>query len=471
MRLDLQLDSESISTFEEPRVVCRLTNDAETGVEAPGPFDRSGAFGLALLSSAEEPLRRMDRQTRQKMLNTGRVDTTADTQVLEPGEGWRTKIDLASFHYPVPPGEYLLRAECGDEQSEPVELNVREQRPLRIEVTRDNPILDAQTLLFTVQGDDGVEYYLRQHNAGRPLGAWYSRRVLAERNAASAFVAAAGFYQAESLDLAYRKWVVWLEDGAAAAAAVQDGVMDLSTLRKAELPAGAELLRAAVWTRHEELYIFFRTKGTGLSCQRLERGSLERVFDHTLRSEGESPVAVSADAGGIQVVSGWRGLLVDRLRWRGTLEQRLHVFRSRLQLKLVHSESPDGRVRALFTEAGKGPMMQMVCADFRKDSLNTYSMDKLPFGGEPREYSFDCDFRGRFHLLVSTNRQALYYMSEERGPHLVATGEERFHPVMCAPKQVYVGLYRREHGFRFVQFQRRRVGEKLPALAAHPSLG
>ena len=476
MRLSLAVAADTLSAFDEIRLRCALRNDGAVEVVAPGPFDRSGAFRLMLYNSGEEPLRRMDRQTRQAVLNGGRIDASPDMLRLAPGEGWDCAIDLASFHYPIPPGEYLLQAQCdyaegsATAESRFVPVRVTGGAPTRVMAVRDNPIIDTTTLLFESEGAAGPEYYLRQHNYSRPLGAWYSRRILAGRAASDPFPAAAAFFQSDSIDLAYRKWVVWMEDGRIAAGAFQNGTLDEGSLRRVQIPESLVLVPAAFWTIAEELYVFFRADGTKLECHRFESDRLVKVFEHRLRSGEEWPLAIGADEQESHVVSAWRGLLYDRLDYRGKLLERLHVFRSRQVPRLITIDASERRIKALFSERGKGTMVQMVRVDLREEQVSSYSIDRLVLRGEAAEFSFDCDFKGRFHLLVSTTARALYYFSEERGPILVAEGEDRFYPILCAPQQVYIGFQRRDFGFRFVQYQRRRTGSKFVGLEANPAI-
>ena len=74
---------------------------------------------------------------------------------------------------------------------------------------------------------------------------------------------------------------------------------------------------------------------------------------------------------------------------------------------------------------------------------------------------FDHDSKGRFHLLVATSAGRLYYFCQQRGPALIASGEERFFPVVIARARVYLGCYRSDHGYRFLEFDRYKWGSKI----------
>lgn len=78
-------------------------------------------------------------------------------------------------------------------------------------------------------------------------------------------------------------------------------------------------------------------------------------------------------------------------------------------------------------------MTQVVGVDFLNDSVRLYAVDRSPFRAPVHELAFDCDRSARFHLLTATKDHRLYYSSENRGPLLVAEGEETFYPVVVAP--------------------------------------
>ena len=128
------------------------------------------------------------------------------------------------------------------------------------------------------------------------------------------------------------------------------------------------------------------------------------------------------------------------------------------------------RIKGLFVDGRPTNSVQAAVIDLNAESSSSYVWDRFPLRGGLRELSFDQDRGGRFHLLATTGERRLYYLSEGRGPVLVAEGEEKFHPVVCAPRKVYLGFSRREIGFRFVQYQRRRHGKKLVGAEAHPAV-
>src|SRR5262249_39567135 len=142
-------------------------------------------------------------------------DSSLDLDVLGPGEEWSWDMDLASLHYPIPPGAFRIDAvyQYPPESvslSTPSELlEVIKDPVVRVMYSRDNPILDRLTFLIEAETKDGPAFFLRFYNYDLPLASWYSPRVLEADYAEAPFLASAGFYQTEDIDLCYRHWLVW----------------------------------------------------------------------------------------------------------------------------------------------------------------------------------------------------------------------------------------------------------------------
>lgn len=459
------------STHEGLRVACRLGNPDSQAAELPAPYDRSGAFRIGLCDTGQTPLRTMSRLSRQAFLSEGRVDTSLDLDTLEPGQEWNWKMDLASFHYPIPAGEYLVNATY---EYPPAgvsldsgfrELRVASDPVTAVEAWRDNPCLDGLALLIEADTEAGPAWFLRQHNHNRPVGAWFSSRVAtSEQPDTRPYCATCNFLQTESLDPFFEKWVLWTAAGELRARRYDSGA-PTDRYRAAVIPEGRSVLRAAIRTLKDSLYVFFLTEGGLLECYRFEEG-LTKVFEHGLRAPF-APLSIAADREFIHIAMPWRGVFYERLRPDGRPLERMHVFRSRLCPVSVQYDPAGRRIKALFRDGPHGKTVQMAGVDFGRDTVSECRIDSLGIRDDLNELSFDQDSKGRFHLLASTAGGKLYYLFEGAAPRLIAEGEERFFPMVVAPLRVYLGCYRRECGYRFLQFRKKRRGPKLLGLDPH----
>jgi hypothetical protein len=468
VRFELAIDNPLLSAHEGLRVSCRLRNDDPQPLDIPSPYDRSGAFRVALFDG-EQPVRVMSRLTRQRMMTDGRADGSLDTDTLEPGAEWNWRIDLASYHYPIPPGQFLLDAiyeypPAGLRlRSGPHPIQVQDDSLAAVSALRDNPVLDGVTLLLEAEGENGTGYFLRQHNYGRPVGAWYSSRILAGEEAEEPFCASAAFFQTETPDPFLQKWVLWTKDAELRARRYDRGLPS-ELARAAPLPEDRSLVRSALRTAADELLVFMWAEPGRLECYRFA-GGLTKLFEHRVRGVA-AQIAVSGDDASIHLAVPWRGILYDRLSFDGKLLDRFHVFRSRLAAAWL---APDGvgRFKALFRDGPHGKTVQMAVVDIARDTASECRIDRVGIHDDLNELSFDQDSKGRFHLLVSTAGGKLYYLFEGSGPRLIAEGESRYFPIVVAPLRVYLGCYRRECGYRFLQFRKRRRGPKLLGLDPH----
>lgn len=444
-------------------------------MEIPGPFDRSGAFNILLRNQSGELLRLMNRQTRQRMLSDGRVDATLDLETIASGEEWQWPVDLASFHYLLPTGEFEVSGRlvyppaAVDVGSAKSDVIVREDPICTVQMIRDNPVIDSVSLLIGADSPAGRGYFVRQHNYDRPTGAWYARQIPVPPDAGEPFFASAGFYQAESFDPAFRKWLVMPRGSSTVEVYCFSNGLPAAR-RKASIPAGAKLVRSAFHTPDGHVFLFFRGAEGMLICYRLTEAGLSKEFEHNPRIPSGTAISIGAFQDAIHVAIARRGVLYERLSLSGALLDRVQAFRSPLQpVELVY-EPGVHRIRALFADARRSQTVQVTAIDLKKESISTYAWDRFPLRAGIRELSFDHDEGGRFHLLAATGEKKLYYLSEGRGPILVAEGEEAYHPVVCAPRKVYLGFYRRSIGFRFIQYQRRRQGSKFVGMDPHPPL-
>ena len=459
------------STLEGLRLLCSLTNHSSDASEIPTPFDRSGSLNV-LLSEGRKPVRAMNRLTRQSALNGGRVDSSLDVDVLPAGEAWTWNMDMASFHYGIPPSDYILSTHYDYEpqgisiKDGPYRLRVLDTPLLQLQEIRDNPILDGLTLLFSAYGESGTEYYLHLYNPGRPVGPWWAVRILEGVPAENPFCASANFFQTESTDEFHRKWIVWTQDGQVCAQCYLRGAAVASPVA-APIPEGCHLIRSAVRTRENELWLFFRNSGGELEAHRFHESTLQRIFAHRARwTEGE-PVAIVGDETSFHVATSWRGIIYDHVAQNGRLIDRFHVLRTRLRPVSFTFDAAVLRLRAAFRDNPNGKVLQLAVVDIPADSVVSATFNGLPVRGHMMETAFDRDSAGRIHILFSTSADKLLYYSEGRGPVLVCEGEGPFFPVVVGGAAPYLGSYRGSLGYRFVRYIPKRRGRKFVGEEPH----
>ena len=274
VQLTVTTPGSRISAHEGLRLHCSLSSEGAPPLEIPSPYDRSGSFNLLLRNGGGDLVRVLNRQVRQAVMSGGRVDGSLDLDVLQPGETWEWDMDLASYHYPLPPGTYSVGAVYEYEPAElrleagPIPIRVSEDPVRSLTVVRDNPVLDGLAMLFEADGETGTEFYLRMHNYSKPVGAWWSAPILAGEDAEGPFCATANFFQAESVDQFDLRWVVWTSGGSVHARCFDEGEAT-GRIRTASLPEDCTLIRQAVRTIEDELYVFLWSPAGAIECHRL----------------------------------------------------------------------------------------------------------------------------------------------------------------------------------------------------------
>ncbi|MDQ3001043.1 MAG: hypothetical protein M3Y08_07255 [Fibrobacterota bacterium] len=177
--------------------------------------------GLVVYRQDGSTLLRMDGLTGQKMISGARVDVRPFKDTLAAGAEWKWNMDLSTLHYPLPAGNYYLEARLDDEglgvilRSDATEIQVEDPDLIHMAPSRANPVMDGLALLFRSPTKNGVDapLVLRQYNALRPLAAWYSSSLPSDLRADLAFCAQPAFFQTDSFDPFFRKWVIG-SDGA-----------------------------------------------------------------------------------------------------------------------------------------------------------------------------------------------------------------------------------------------------------------
>jgi len=459
LKLDFAVENPTLSAHEGLRVGCRLRNDDAEARELPSPYDRSGAFRIELRDGGERLLRTMSRLTRQAVMTGGRIDRSLSLDTLAPGQEWSWKMDLASFAGPIPAGDFVLSAAL-DYPPGSVSLQtglqpIRVQRdPLAsIAALRDNPVLDGLALLIETEREGGPEYFLRHHNYARPLGAWYSSRILEGENAEAPFCASSNFRQTDSLDPFFQVWVIWTSAGQLRARRFDRGAAT-DLFRSVPIPEGRTLLRSAFRTASGELFLFFWSPAGMLECYRWDQ-RLEMAFQIRLRVSN-APVSIGADEEFIHLAVPWRGILYRRLSYSGRSREVVHAYRSRLQPASLTYDPAGRRIKGLFRDGPHGKIVRMAVVDLARDVVAEWGIE-VPLRGL-RELSFDQDREGQFHLLASTAARKLYHFKEGASPKLIAEGEDAFFPLVAASGGVFLGCYRTNYGYGFLQAKKRGAG-------------
>ena len=445
------------TTFGSLKVEIRLENTGPDTSEIPSPDDLSGALTIALYYPDGRLLRSMNGLTRQYMQSSARVDATYDLAPIEPGQPWRWTLDLAKYHYTLPEGEFEVQ---GLFEYPPLGLRLQSERhrirvaaPIleTIQAFRDNPIVDRLEVLMGVGSNGTSSLYLRQYGS-LPLAASYSE-PLPIHPADTAFCATANYFQTENFDPASKRWLLWSNGNGLHAAELLDGV-PAGGERHAPLPAGRTPLRSAYYTVDDRLFVFFRSDSDQIECWELAQEFFERVFTHTLDGGRASDALVRTDSDTIHILVPAGGLRYERLSLSGDpLGSRL-LFRSRLKPCLWQVDLVERKTLAVFRDAPKGRRVDIFSLDFRTGTRRRLTLDTLGLRSPIREWSVTQDRQDRFHILVSTAQNRLYYFREGKGPVLVATGEERFLPMVVARKGVFLGCYRKPFGYRFLTFSK-----------------
>jgi len=450
----IRVPDPALTTFGALKVEISIENPDQAAWEIPSPDDTSGALTLAVYDRGGKRLRSMNGLTRQSMSSSARVDPAYTLAPIEPGQTWRWTLDLAKYHYTLPEGEFEVE---GLFEYPPLNLRLRSERqPIRVaalairtlDAYRDNPVIDRLDLLLGVASSGSSAFYLRQHSPEVPLAADYSE-PLTVAGAETAFCAAAGYFQTASFRPVSKRWLLWTDGAKLHAAELMDGVRT-GRERQAILPRGRLSLRSAYYTEDDRLFVFLCADPGQVECWELATESFERAFAHALTAGRARDAVVRADPASIHIVVPARGLIYERLAPSGDLQGSRRLFSTRLKPCLWQFDSVERNATALFWDAPHGRKIEMFAHDFRTGAKRVQALDSLGLRSPVREWSFAPDRRGRFHLLVSTAENRLYYFVDGKGPLLVASGEERFLPMVAAFPKVFLGCYRRAFGYRFL---------------------
>ena len=453
LRFGIRVLDGTLTTFGSLKVEIRLENTGGEAMEIPTPDDITGALTIAVYYPGGRLLRIMNGFTMQQMQSSARVDAAYDLAPIAPGEPWRWTLNLAKYHYTLPEGEFEIE---GVFEYPPLDVYLRSERqrirvsapPLRaIQAFEDNPVLDRLELLMNVGSNGSGACYLRQHT-GRPLAADYCEAIPIP-SAGTAFCATANFFQTASFDPVAKRWLVWT-DGTELRAIELMGGVPTGGERRAPLPEHRTPLRSAYYTEDDRLFVFLRAGAREIECWELAPGLWERAFAHTLSAGRAEDALARADSEAIHIVVPAGGLIYERLSLSGDLLGSRRLFRSRMKPCLWQFDAVERTAMAVFQDDPHGRAVEMFSHDFRTGAKRNLKLDTFGLRSPVREWSVAQDRRGRFHILVSTEENRLYYFKDGKGPILVAAGEERFLPLVVARGGLYLGCYRKAFGYRFL---------------------
>jgi hypothetical protein len=451
LTLSLAVPSAHMTAHEGLMVEVRIENGDARPWEIPSLYDQTGTLGFEVRTPAQALVHRFDGLTRQAANSPGRLDHTLLLETIAPGAIWKRQFDLANYGPPLPPGEFEVRAvfkyPAGDLvlRSEPVTVVVSD-RPLRsVSVYHDNPVLDRLALLLEADGEPGPAYYLRVHAASRPLAAWYSTRLDLGDEVRDPFLSTNDCFKTESFDPFFARWVLWGRAGNVHARSFQSG-RATGESRAALVPAGRRIIRSS-FEVGGRLHVLFEAPGGMVECHVLGASTLEKAFERPLPSG--SAVAVAADAGAIHLVHAHRGLVYERLTHRGEHVESRRIAATGMRPHHCAFDSNQA-IRAIFADTPHGRSILLVHANLRTGEVAERAFDLAGHRGEVREMSFARDADGRFHFLFSTADQRLLYYLDRQGPARIAGGEDRFFPCVVAGTDAFLGFYRRQDGYRFI---------------------
>jgi len=480
MNLDLSVKNPSASVLESLKVSLALVNDSPVAYRLPGPYDLTQALTIEIYQAGGPLVRRMNGLTRQSMMSEGRVDATPMLEDLPAGGRWDWDLDLAPYHYALPAGDFEVKAVYADASagvlahSKYVPVHIAAAPLYSLACLCDAPVIEGLTLLLRSGAAQAeATTVLRQHNAQRPVGAWYSERIdatpgpsLRWDGVTKPFFAAARFFTTDSFEPTFVKWILSTDQTHVYAHRIFRGRCEPTALA-CPLPRGRTLLPSACYDEDERLMIFFQKPSGTIEAWDFTSSGLERRFRHEVPPTSIPP-AIRADCDFVHVVTPWQGVIYDRLSLDGVHRERRKPHTTRLTPVICDIDPIRRRARLAFRDGPHGRNLHLLTVAPKARRTDFLPLDNLPLRGQLREVSFDEDDAGHFHLLVSTSQGKLYYLRDGMGPVLIAQGEERFFPTVHAAGGIYLGCNSSQHGYRFLHFRqsayRHRIAtfEELP---------
>lgn len=458
LKIETEIENAELTTLEGLRVNFIIANRSEREVTIAGPE----ALSVEVYCESESPIRRMDGASQSEMLGT--CADKALQGALPAGEECEWTIDFTNYHYPLSVGRYevvgVLELPNGGGQvrGAAVGIQVVPAKITGIKSLRDNPVLDSLTHLIETAGPNGKEHYLRLQSHDRPLASWYSQRIITRKNAEDMICAQASQFQTDNFDPFFRRWVVWREGETLLAHAFVEGQPEHGSSRRASLPPRHRPI-AAYYDASDRLFVILLDKRNRLRCYQLRSRTMTVLFSKELPLGLDSPPIVAADEDGIHLLLAKGGLSYYLLDHKGESIHQHRLFRSRLNFHSARFDLEARTIQSIYRDGRHGKSLELFHYDLQRRNLKRHQTGALRLRGELAECAFDRGLDGKFHLLVRSNRDKLYYYRNHSGPWRVGQRVGTCFPRVIAGDRTFLGSYTTEHGYRFLQFQ---PAEDLP---------
>ncbi|MCP3869537.1 MAG: hypothetical protein GY703_15855 [Gammaproteobacteria bacterium] len=458
LHLEMRVRSSKSTTLDYLRLDFSLENQTSRALTLPGPYDLTDALTLVIYNTDGEMCRLINGITRQVMSSSGRVDERPDLVDLLPGETWEWFWDTVGYHYPLAAGEYRIQGIYTYQDLRAVssieDLVIMAEEVESLVAVRDNPVMDGLTLLIGASLGGESRLLLRQHGYQRPLSAWYSEPLDLNTGAELPFLASPAYFRTDSFEHFFERWLIVPEGGRVEARRYCWGRASGERFQ-ADLPASGRLLRVASCPETGPLKLYFLDENNALRVLNFDRTGLHECYRYPLPHHARSTApAIRADCDHLHLAIPDHGIYYAMLTHGGDCIVERHLYRTRL-LPVQWDINPERRtIHALFRGGRHDRVLELVELGPELDQACCYRLDGLSLRGDIAEIDFAWDDKQRYHLLLSTSRNQLYYLEQGHGPVRIAQGEHRFYPRVVLSSSVYLGCYRKEFGYRFLEFQR-----------------
>jgi hypothetical protein len=408
-----------------------------------------------LVLDGERLVRRGSSVTYQRLMSRGRIDTTPVLELLATGASWSVVHDLGQSMYSPPPGRYALRAELvlpGGERvtSNQEALEVLEEPVASTFAVRDNPVIDGLAVVIE-RAHPEQPFLLRQYNASRPLGAWYSV-VLPCRTPPS--LARPTYFDPSSFDHFFERWVIWRDGDVLVARQLTSGVPS-GTAFEAPFPPQARLLATACDHGPGRLEVF-ALLGPELVCFTAAPGAWRERWRLALPSDVEGDPWVVSNGTSYWVTVARAGLCAAEVSQAGVAGPWHQLFNTDLRCAKVSVHAFERRALAAFWDGAVGKHLQLVEASLDSSEVFVTYSERQGALESVRELAFDRDRRGAFHLLVNGDA-GLVYQSQGAGPvTLLPPGPIRA-PLVSAKPAVHLGFYDPASGYQYYRYKNQRL--------------
>ncbi|MDQ2642321.1 MAG: hypothetical protein M3020_00795 [Myxococcota bacterium] len=456
LELGLEIADPSVTTLTAPKLTLRLVNQGAASVRVPSDQDLSGALQISTWAGASE-VRRASGLTHQLLMNSGRADPRVDWLELAPGEGWTRVIDLASYQYSPPAGQYQIDARLALDAdtaivSNRVSVEIRPVSLRSLACLRDNPVLDGSTFLFGCSGA-GPAWVLRLYNTGRPLAGWFSEALdVPVRSRVT--VARRSTFSTASFDPFFEQWLLW-QDGPELSRVLLRNGSPSGAVTTALLPVGFQLLSEPAGFGQGGLEVYALDASGNVACFGFGAQDLEQRWQVGLgaqTSHGIEP-RVFSDESATYVVWLDQGIVVARVERDGGRSSVSRSFGSDLEPDALSVDALTRTVLASFGARAGGPHLQAVAASLGGDPRVFYQERPRELEGVT-EIGVGQTQNGQLHLLANA-QEGLFYQAEAAAPlWLRAPMPERRPSIVCPQQRLHLGFFEPALGYNLYELRR-----------------